>query len=149
MVRIWFHSIPAGRHEAYYKSKGHQTVQDPVTKKEFTFIPDELIGIEVAHKVNVSNPTLTNFADTISSILRLTAIVCLLKRNCAQSNVGRTALRNTPYGFWSVLRSSSLCWPLRIPSRPLNEPILHLPSAYPQSRIGKSCGPPGTSLPSA
>ena len=43
--------ISAGRHEAYYKSTCHQTVIDPETKAHFPFAKDELIRVEVSHKV--------------------------------------------------------------------------------------------------
>ena len=40
----------AGRHEAYYKSKGLQTVRTS-SGEEFTFVPNELVRIEVSYKV--------------------------------------------------------------------------------------------------
>lgn len=41
----------AARHEAYYKSKVTQTVIDPTSKIEFSFLKDELIQVEVSRKV--------------------------------------------------------------------------------------------------
>ncbi|EMD39793.1 hypothetical protein CERSUDRAFT_112059, partial [Gelatoporia subvermispora B] len=38
------------RHEAYYKSVGRQTIQDPSTQTDFSFDTDELVRIEVSHK---------------------------------------------------------------------------------------------------
>ncbi len=43
--------ISADRHEAYYKSTCDQTVVDPETKAHFPFVKDELIHVEVSHKV--------------------------------------------------------------------------------------------------
>jgi len=38
------------RHEAYYRSKCGQTTRDPASGAEFSFLPDELVNIEVSHK---------------------------------------------------------------------------------------------------
>ncbi|KAI0043936.1 DUF323 domain-containing protein [Auriscalpium vulgare] len=38
------------RHEAFYRSKGAQTVRDPKTGEEFSFLADELVNVEVSHK---------------------------------------------------------------------------------------------------
>ena len=40
-----------GRHDAYYRSRLAQTVRDPQTQVDFEFLEDELIHIEVSHKV--------------------------------------------------------------------------------------------------
>ena len=40
------------RHEGYYKSTCAHTIVDPVTKTEFSFLKDELIRVELSHKVN-------------------------------------------------------------------------------------------------
>lgn len=40
-----------GQHEAYYKSKCTQTVQDPSTKVKATFLEEETIKIEESYKV--------------------------------------------------------------------------------------------------
>lgn len=43
--------LSTGRHEAYYRSTCDQTVVDPETKAHFPFVKDELIRVEVSHKV--------------------------------------------------------------------------------------------------
>lgn len=40
-----------GRHEAFYRSRVEQRVVDPSSGNEFTFLPDELVQVEVSHKV--------------------------------------------------------------------------------------------------
>jgi L-histidine Nalpha-methyltransferase / hercynylcysteine S-oxide synthase len=40
------------RHEAFYRSRIAQTVRDPKTQVEFAFLEDELVMIEIAHKVS-------------------------------------------------------------------------------------------------
>lgn len=40
-----------GRHEAFYRSRVEQRVVDPSSGSEFTFLPDELVQVEVSHKV--------------------------------------------------------------------------------------------------
>jgi hypothetical protein len=40
-----------GRHNAYYRSRVAQTVRDPQTQVDFTFLADELIHVESSHKV--------------------------------------------------------------------------------------------------
>ena len=40
-----------GRHDAFYRSRVAQTVRDPHTQVDFEFLEDELIHIEVSHKV--------------------------------------------------------------------------------------------------
>jgi uncharacterized SAM-dependent methyltransferase len=45
------HEFHIGRHEAYYRSKCGQTTRDPASGAEFSFLPDELVNIEVSHKV--------------------------------------------------------------------------------------------------
>lgn len=44
---------PIGRHEAYYKSKTQQTLTEPSGAK-FEFLRDEMIRIEVSHKVRLT-----------------------------------------------------------------------------------------------
>ena len=44
------HSI-LGRHDAFYRSRVTQTIRDPQTMVDFTFLADELIHIEESHKV--------------------------------------------------------------------------------------------------
>lgn len=41
-----------GRHEAYYKSKGAQSVFNASTQKEIPFLADEMIKVEVSYKVS-------------------------------------------------------------------------------------------------
>jgi hypothetical protein len=41
-----------GRHEAYYKSLCNQTVYDPSSNTDITFLADEMIRVEVSHKVS-------------------------------------------------------------------------------------------------
>jgi uncharacterized SAM-dependent methyltransferase len=38
-------------HDAFYRSRVAQTVRDPLTQVDFTFLADELIHIEVSYKV--------------------------------------------------------------------------------------------------
>ncbi|TFK52328.1 DUF323 domain-containing protein [Heliocybe sulcata] len=45
-----FHNEKERRHEAYYKSKGSQTVRIPGTGQEITFLPDELVHVESSQK---------------------------------------------------------------------------------------------------
>ena len=40
-----------GRHDAFYRSRVTQTIRDPQTMVDFTFLADELIHIEESHKV--------------------------------------------------------------------------------------------------
>ena len=40
-----------GRHDAFYRSRVVQTVRDPQTQVDFTFLEDELIHVEESHKV--------------------------------------------------------------------------------------------------
>ncbi len=39
------------RHDSFYRSRVAQTVRDPQTQVDFEFLEDELIHIEVSHKV--------------------------------------------------------------------------------------------------
>jgi hypothetical protein len=41
------------RHEAVYKSTVDQTIRDPTSGKEFHFSKDELVKVEVSHKVSL------------------------------------------------------------------------------------------------
>lgn len=45
-----------GRHEAYFKSKDKQTVVDPSSGTTFEFLRDELVRVEVSHKVRSNIP---------------------------------------------------------------------------------------------
>ncbi|KAI0260686.1 DUF323 domain-containing protein [Gloeopeniophorella convolvens] len=38
------------RHEAYYRSRAAQTVRDPQTRQELSFLADELVRVEVSYK---------------------------------------------------------------------------------------------------
>jgi uncharacterized SAM-dependent methyltransferase len=40
-----------GRHDAFYRSRVAQTVRDPGSEVEFAFLADELVHVEVSHKV--------------------------------------------------------------------------------------------------
>jgi L-histidine Nalpha-methyltransferase / hercynylcysteine S-oxide synthase len=40
-----------GRHDAFYRSRVAQTVRDPQTQVDFTFLADELVHVESSHKV--------------------------------------------------------------------------------------------------
>jgi uncharacterized SAM-dependent methyltransferase len=44
-------SLALDRHEAFYRSRVAQTVRDPQTQVEFAFLEDELVMVEVSHKV--------------------------------------------------------------------------------------------------
>ncbi|KAI0252124.1 hypothetical protein BJV78DRAFT_374713 [Lactifluus subvellereus] len=47
-------SVGLDRHESFCRSRVAQTVCDPQTKAEFTFLEDELVMIQVAHTVGIS-----------------------------------------------------------------------------------------------
>jgi hypothetical protein len=52
---IWDSSLGLERYEAFYRSRIAQTVRDPKTQIEFaSLVEDELVMIEVAHKVFLS-----------------------------------------------------------------------------------------------
>jgi L-histidine Nalpha-methyltransferase / hercynylcysteine S-oxide synthase len=55
IVQILRHALMAcftGRHEAYFKSRGIQTIRVPSSKQEITFLENELLRIEVSLKVS-------------------------------------------------------------------------------------------------
>ena len=45
----------SGQHEAYYKSKHAQTIQDPSSKNSFVFLKDEMLKIEESFKVGLES----------------------------------------------------------------------------------------------
>ena len=106
--KIQIFNAHLGQHEAYYKSKRAQTIQDPSGRNSFVFLQNELLKIEESFKVGLEPDLFLCylFNSLPPSFPRPMLLLSLQRVTYGLYSVGRTVLANTPFGFLNVLRSS-------------------------------------------
>lgn len=134
----------AARHEAFYRSRVDQTITDPKTQTEFSFLGNELIQVEVSHKVVISSCWFWCCPKISFSTRTRLPMPSSLDPTFDRSTGGQTAHPSTPCGSSNALSSCSRSSPLRAP-HPKGS-LFPLLSGCPLSRSGRICGLRGISL---
>ena len=140
-----------GQHEAYYKSRCNQTIHEPSKNTVFTFLANELINVEVSHKVCMLHNCVVGQYSPASSIPKSTPTDYLQMQTCVRSNAGPIARASIHFGFLSALLLASHCSPIpKFPPRSVTleggHLFLHHLLVCHLYKTGRMCGHCGTLL---
>lgn len=117
------HIATSGCHEAYYKSRCDQTVQNPSGNEQFTFLANELLKVEVSHKARVA--------------ITATSCMTLIRAQFSEADVHKlfTEAKLRPIQRWTDSASQYSLWLLERP--PFSFPLLSHPKPSTSEEVSR------------